>query len=268
MKAVTLLYHDAVDGEPDDFTGFPGEHAAVYKLDIGEMAEHFEAVAASRKIVTSDVNDYLKGTSNDENPFFLTFDDGGISAATHIAGLLDKFGWKAHFFVTGAYIDTPTFVSSEQIRELHKKGHIIGSHSWSHPALMGKCGYDELVSEWEKSVERLGGILGEAVTTASVPGGYYTDQVARAASECGIRALFTSEPVKNTFFVDKCMVLGRYSIIRNKPPALSAALASDRLSADQTKQYLYWNAKKAAKKFGGNQYLALQKKIFNKEKLE
>ncbi len=264
MRAVTLLYHDAVEKGGDDASGFPGKHASIYKLETCEMERHFQAVRDYRDIRTAYVTDFIHGSTNGRIPFFLTFDDGGISAATRIADLLDKFGWTGHFFVTGAYIDTPAFVSSEQILELRKRGHIIGSHSWSHPTLMGKCGYEEVKTEWVRSVEKLSDILGEQVETASIPGGYYTLEVAKAASASGIRALFTSEPVKKAFSVDECLVFGRYTVVRGAPPSVSRELASNMVSQEQIRQFLLWNVKKVAKKVVGNQYLALQKLILNK----
>src|SRR5262245_47304812 len=49
-----------------------------------------------------------------------------------------------------------------------------------------------------KSRELLRDILGESVTVASVPGGYYGRAVAETAAEAGIRVLFNSEPTTRT----------------------------------------------------------------------
>lgn len=258
MKAVTLLYHDAVEDNDYDSSGFPGVGAAVYKLNIDDMKSHFEAVATARTGRPSNVYDLLKDGAREPHPFLITFDDGGLSAAIQIADLLDQFGWTGHFFITTDYIGKPTFVNAEQIRELRKRGHIVGSHSCSHPSRMSYCGWDELMSEWGKSVDKLSSITGEKVDTASVPGGYFSNEVARAASACGIKALFTSEPVKRAFRVDDCLVLGRYTLFRGMPPDISAALSSESLSADQIKQYVNWNFKKAAKKIGGKYYVGMR----------
>jgi len=75
---------------------------------------------------------------------------------------------------------------AEQIRDLHQRGHIIGSHSCSHPKRMSFCSRAELLQEWGRSCEILAGILGAPVTVASVPGGFYSRAVAEAAAEAGI----------------------------------------------------------------------------------
>lgn len=264
MKAVTLLYHDAVEGKDYAASGFLSQGANIYKLDIAEMERHFEAIAAARTDKPASVRDQPGDIRQGRTPLFLTFDDGGVSAATHIAALLERFGWTGHFLITGAYIDTPTFVSTEQIRELAARGHVVGSHSWSHPGRMSKCSYDELQQEWGRSVARLSDILGEQVTVASVPGGYFSRNVARAASACGIRVLFTSEPVKNAYYVDQCLVLGRYTLVRDMPPGVSGALCSDAPSFQQARQYLLWNTKKLVKAVGGSHYATVRERLLGR----
>ncbi|MCK4488846.1 MAG: polysaccharide deacetylase family protein, partial [Anaerolineales bacterium] len=139
MKAVTLLYHDAVKDNNFDESGFPDQGANIYKLDVYDMENHFEAIAASNNNKPSTIYDFLSNPNQTHIPLFLTFDDGGVSAATYISKLLEGFGWSGHFFITASYIDTQTFVNSKQIQELNKKGHVVGSHSWSHPDRMSKC---------------------------------------------------------------------------------------------------------------------------------
>lgn len=264
MKTVTLLYHDAVEENNFDGSGFLGQVASIYKLDVYDMERHFEAIRASRNDKPENIYSFLRNTSH-PRPLFLTFDDGGISAYTHIATLLAKFGWVGHFFVTAGCIDTPTFVNSKQIQELRKKGHVIGSHSWSHPARMSRCSWTDLEYEWTQSITRLSDILGEQVSVASVPGGYFSSNVAKAASACGIRALFTSEPIKRAYYVDQCLILGRFTLLRGMSPSISAALASDQVSFNQIKQFLLWNTKKFAKSIGGKHYLAFRKLLLRKK---
>jgi len=264
MKAVSLLYHDAVKGNDFDASGFAGAGAAVYKLEVDELKRHFEAIAASGADKPSTIYDFLDAQKQDHVPLFLTFDDGGNSAALYIADFLDAFGWTGHFFITASRIGTPAFVDERQIRELKAKGHIIGSHSWSHPTRMAHCDWNEMVDEWRKSVSLLSDIVGEEVTVASVPGGYFSNKVAQAASNCGIRALFTSEPNKKAYYTDKCLVLGRYTLLRGMSPRVSVGFASSKTSSHQIRQYLDWNVKKAAKAIGGRHYVTIRELLLKK----
>ena len=96
--------------------------------------------------------------------------------------------------MTAGRVDTPGFVSGPQMREMVARGHVIGSHSYSHPKRMGGCPPETIAEEWRRSVDVLQDVLGAPVLTASVPGGFYTRPVGVAAAAAGIRVLFTSAP--------------------------------------------------------------------------
>jgi peptidoglycan/xylan/chitin deacetylase (PgdA/CDA1 family) len=187
-------------------------------------------------------------------PVLLTFDDGGVSAVLHVADMLDEFGWKAHFLVTAGRIGAPGFLDRPQIQELRRRGHIIGSHSYTHPLRMAHCLAAELDNEWQRSVLSLTEILGEPVQVASVPGGYYSRRVALAAARAGIKLLFNSETVTRSQTVDGCLVLGRFTAKRgHQPRRLAAIIAGDRQL--QIRECLFWNAKKVAKVLLGGAWL-------------
>src|SRR5207237_9514197 len=108
---------------------------------------------------------------------------------------------------------------------LRRRGHVIGSHSCSHPARISHCTDLDLAREWCESVRVLTDVIGEPVTAGSVPGGFHSHRVARAAAAAGIRYLFTSEPTASVRMVDRCAILGRYYLRRGMQPATSAAFA-------------------------------------------
>jgi peptidoglycan/xylan/chitin deacetylase (PgdA/CDA1 family) len=254
MKAVTLMFHDAVtDGEYDE-SGFSGAGADLYKLGVTDMDGHFGAVSGSGTRRPGSVLDFPGQETSAGIPLYLTFDDGGVGAALHTAGLLEKYGWTGHFFITTDRIGERRFLDRTQIRGLRGAGHVIGSHSASHPKRISSLGPGRLDEEWGRSLEALSDILGEAVTAASVPGGYYSRSVAESAAAAGIRALFTSEPVMRCWKVDGCLVLGRYTVNRNMKPADSADLCRPRMTRRKLRQYWSWNIRKAAKCLGGGLY--------------
>jgi peptidoglycan/xylan/chitin deacetylase (PgdA/CDA1 family) len=187
-------------------------------------------------------------------PLLVTFDDGGKSAYRPTADLLEERGWIGHFFITTDFIGAPGFVNAAEIRELRRRGHVIGSHSCSHPPRMSACLPEQIHDEWQRSTTVLGEILGEPVTVASIPAGYYSQQVARAADDCGIQALFSSEPQRQSWKVGNCTVFGRYCAFDRTPPARVAAVVRGELSA-RLLEYAAWNAKKIVKKTSGGAWL-------------
>ena len=257
MRAHAIMYHDVVENGDFESSGFPGEGAHVYKLRREDFACHLDAIAAAGPQVGT-VRD-LKPT-----PVLLTFDDGGVSFHHPIADLLEQRGWRGHFFITTDRIGTPGFLSEAELRDLHRRGHVIGSHSRSHPTRMAALSRAELDREWSESIARLSAVLGEAVKTASVPGGYYSRPVAEAAAAAGIDVLFTSEPTSKGGMVDGCVVLGRYVIQRGMEPEWSGGFAAGR-RAHCWRQTALWKAKRVAKTLGGSGYLKLRQAILERK---
>lgn len=261
MKVASLLYHDVV-GTDESFaaSGFPGGDADIYKLRRDVFAAHLDAVAAVAR--PTDLAPVLAGdrSAAPDRAVLFTFDDGGVSALHHTAPLLEARGWRGVFFVTTDRIGEPGFVNAAQIRELHERGHAIGSHSCSHPARISHLPVERIRSEWHDSVRRLEDILGTAVRVASVPAGFYSRQVADAAFEAGITALFNSEPTARLRHVGDRVVFGRFSVMRDDPPALPQAFAAGRLGPE-LRQALLWNAKKVVKTIGGEYWLAFRRRV-------
>lgn len=71
----------------------------------------------------------LEKKSRKLNALFLTFDDGPSSRLTcAILDLLAQYGVKAAFFLQGSQIEG----RQETVRQIHRQGHQIGSHSFDH----------------------------------------------------------------------------------------------------------------------------------------
>ncbi len=186
-------------------------------------------------------------------PVFLTFDDGA-DCALGIARELEQHQWRGHFFITTDWIDRPGFLTAGQIRELHERGHAVGSHSCTHPARMSCLSDGELDREWRESRAILSEVLSEEVRMASVPDGYYSRRVARSAARSGVKILFTSEPTASPAMIDGCLVLGRYFLQKHSPPELSGKLAAGKLWP-RWQQSIGWQLKKPMKAMGGELYL-------------
>ena len=236
------MYHDVVEPGQWDSSGFSGNAAALYKLERPEFEKHLDAI---------------------HSPALLTFDDGGSSAHSIIAPLLERRGWRGYFFITTDRIDEPGFLTATQIADLGRRGHTIGSHSCSHPPRMSACPPDRMAAEWKDSVEKLQAILGAPVTTASVPGGYYSRAVAEAAAAAGLRTLFTSEPTTRAAEIGGCRILGRYFVQRGMRPEISGEFAALR-RWPRYHQALVWKLKKVAKALGGEAYLSFRERALRR----
>ncbi len=256
MKLISLMYHDVVGPEGFAASGFPGGDADIYKLRRYDFEQHVAALATVARPTT--VFDALEHET--DAAVLLTFDDGGVSALTHIAPVLEANGARGHFFIPTDWLGRPGFLDDAGVRELAVRGHIIGSHSCSHPPRISHLPTAALEAEWRDSVQRLEDILGAPVRTGSVPAGFYSPAVADAAHTAGIEVLFTSAPSAHVRRHGGVTILGRFTLMRDDPAALARAFAEDRW-LPQARQAALWNAKQVVKAVGGEHWLRFRRRV-------
>lgn len=253
-RAIALCYHDVDDPDP---RRLPPRHPGPrYRLALPNLLAHLRSIALDAGPLA--VATLLDPHPAHPCPVLLTFDDGAASCLHHIAPALESLGWRGHFFITTSWIGLPGYLSPEGIRELARRGHLIGSHSHSHPEIMAALPPDRLRHEWRESCLRLSSILDEPVRAASVAGGFYSPRVLDAAADAGLEVLFTSEPRAALLQRQPCAALGRFMIVRGTPPATAGRLARGCL-APRLLQSLSWSLKQSLKSAAGPQYLALRR---------
>lgn len=126
----------------------------------------------------------------------ITFDDGTLDFWEHAKPILERHGFTATLFVVSGKVggastwdrelgepDRP-LMSWDQIRQLHRDGFEIGSHTHSHIPLTELS--DEAVrSELVRSRRTLTDELGVAPQFLAYPRGFYADRHKRLAREAG-----------------------------------------------------------------------------------
>jgi peptidoglycan/xylan/chitin deacetylase (PgdA/CDA1 family) len=260
MRAISLLFHDVYETSPDE-SGFLSAAANRYKLPLADFDAQLEGVARVRNDAPMVVNPSGESKAQDP-PYAITVDDGGVSYFTIIAGRLEQRGWRGHCFVSTDFVGQRGFLTAEQICDLDARGHVIGSHSASHPARFSSLAYDEMVREWTQSREALEQILGHDVEVGSVPGGYFSPMVARAAGEAGLRVLFTSEPVTSIQPGPDCQLIGRFTIRRGDSADAAQRLVVPAPWARST-AWISWNAKGLVKPLLGPSYRRIADWVFS-----
>lgn len=202
-RIATFLYHDIVD-DPQE-SGFQRRSAMVYKQSRALFAKHLDRIASNGLVAgrVTDLNFQQPGKH-----VLMTFDDGG-RGALHAAEELNRRGWKGHFFVTTSLLGTSTFLDASAIRYLHSCGHVIGSHSHSHPDIFKALSFARMLAEWGQSCDLLSDLLGAPCVAASVPGGDVSRRVFQSADAAGIQFLFTSDPFLVPRQEGACRILGR-----------------------------------------------------------
>lgn len=205
-------YHDVTD-DPTS-SGLQRRGALPYKLTCATFARHLAEIAAGPCVpaLVSEVDLTQPG------PYLLlTFDDGGRSAVAAAEALAQR-GWKGHFFIVTNRAGQRGFLDRTDIRHLRQCGHMIGSHSHTHPNVFRDLSWVRMLEEWRVSRDWLAQLLGEPCMAASVPGGDISARVLQSADEAGLEYLFTSEPTLIPGQVGGCRIFGRF-VAKTTTPA-------------------------------------------------
>jgi peptidoglycan/xylan/chitin deacetylase (PgdA/CDA1 family) len=219
QEVAGFCFHEVTD-DPRS-SGFQRPGAAPFRLTRRAFADHLAAIAESpwSPCVVGELTRRPAGRS-----LLLTFDDGGRSAV-YAADELSRRGWRGHFFVVTSRIGSRTFLDAGAIRYLHQCGHVIGSHSHTHPDIFRELSRGAMLAEWRTSAALLSDLLGAPCDAASVPGGEISPTVLASGAEAGFRFLFTVEPRVHPWPVQACRVFGRYMVKAGTAPAQVGRMA-------------------------------------------
>jgi peptidoglycan/xylan/chitin deacetylase (PgdA/CDA1 family) len=218
-RVASFCYHDVTD-DPCA-SGLQRDAATPFKLHPTEFGAHLDSISRGLAVpaLVTDIDLARPGRH-----LLLTFDDGGKSALK-VGDELSRRGWRGHFFISTSLIGRRTFLDASEIRHLRKAGHMVGSHSHTHPNIYRELSWERMVVEWRQSSDILAQILGEPCITGAVPGGEISEAVLRSGGRAGLRYLFTSEQLLRPQIVGGCWVLGRFCTKATTTPETIAQLA-------------------------------------------
>lgn len=235
---INLMYHDIVTNS-DETSGFQNQSAFQYKVLDKDFEEQVRQLT--------------------ENDVIFTFDDGGESFLTIAAPILEKYGHRGVFFITTQYLGNPGFLTERQVLELYSRGHVLGSHTHTHPVNISKESKKEIEDEWRTSIKILSEIIGQPVHVASIPNGNGSKMVYECARKAGITDIYTSIPTTTQIVSNGLTVWGRYVIHNNTSLTDVNRIVSDKRYRD--KEYCKWFFLSLVKKSLGPFYKTIKKVI-------
>lgn len=247
MKQIVLMYHDIYRQSPAE-SGFQNSTAIKYKVS----ADSFEQQVSS-------INNYLRERKLPLTTVKFTFNDGGISFLTEAAPILEKYGFRGLFFISTSYIGSDKFLGIEDIRELTRRGHVVGSHSHTHPDRLTALSPEELDEEWKYSQMVLTEILGETSCVASIPNGYSSEAVLCAMNQEGITDIYSSTPTTTIKKFKNSKTIGRYVVTGNDD--ISSVLSIISSPIYRFKLNVRFKCLGLAKAILGDTYLKIRTKI-------
>jgi len=241
MKILILAYHKIIS-EGRDVKKVP-VGSLPYYLDKVNFIQQIEYLAEN-EFQTISLSQLIKASEGEFilplKTVILTFDDGDISNYTIAYPIFKKYNFGATFFIITDKIDTPGYMTWQNVKEMSDNGMEIGSHTKTH-AYLPSLSEKDVVFEFKESKKTLEYKLGRPIYFLSIPFGFYHTKEKTIAVECGYKAICTSEAGINRFDENYRFNLQRIhvkkdysikmftSIVNQKPSVLFKIIIYDRL---------------------------------------
>ena len=134
-------------------------------------------------ILTRELINKINNVTNQTRLIVITFDDGFASQVDIGAYLLDRYRFKATFFIASSYLNQRReyyilgrnkylFMSYYDVKRLIKDGHEVGSHSHRHE-LLGGLRFNEICNDINKSIKMLKELTERSIDSFAYPFGRY-----------------------------------------------------------------------------------------------
>ena len=176
---------------------------------------------------------FVRTDQLEENPkkaILLTFDDGYKDFYESAFPILKKYSISAIVFIPVGYVGTfnqwdyeklnvkKPLMNWEEIREIHKHGIEIGSHTLTHPFLT-KIPKEKAKVEIEDSKKMLEDKLSTEINSFCYPYGDYDERIRDLVMEAGYKYAFTTkegslEDSENLYEIRRKLISGYYSLPR------------------------------------------------------
>lgn len=196
-----LMYHEVAHIIKNKWTISP----SMFKEQIKYLVKNgFET------ITPSDLYEFLLNSKElPEKPIILTFDDGREGVLEYAAPLLEENNFNAVFYITTDWVEGRNipdseayskFMTWENIKELSKKGFIIGSHGKTHVDLT-KSNDEQLNEEIRGSKKIIEEKINKKIEDFSYPCGLFDETVVKKVKESNYMTAVTTRSTLNNKFL-------------------------------------------------------------------
>ncbi|TLM97197.1 polysaccharide deacetylase family protein [Hymenobacter jeollabukensis] len=182
-----LCYHQIRDWRAKDSKG-----AKDYIVPVEQFKAQIKMLADSgyHTILPDQLYAYLTtGAKLPSKPVMLTFDDTDLDQFTVARPTLEKYGYKAVYFVMTVSLGRPNYMSKAQVKQLSDEGNVIGSHTWDHHNVKKYQGQD-WVTQIEKPTKTLEEITGKDIKYFAYPFGLWNPEAIPQLKQRGMVAAF------------------------------------------------------------------------------
>lgn len=127
-----------------------------------------------------------------DRPVFITFDDGYVDNYEQAYPIMKKYGMKGTIFLVINLMNTPGYLTWDQVTEMGKNGMEFGSHTISHKPLTSfdQAGVHRELTQSKAVIE---GYLGKPCIYIAFPEGKVNDMVLTETKAAGYKYAFSVE---------------------------------------------------------------------------
>lgn len=263
-----LLYHRFVR-DSSELARYPGTES-IFTVTARSFEEQIESLARQGydSVAPEQILAFLTTSKPlPTKPIMITVDDGWRSNIDVMMPILDRYGFGCTIFVTTGpqawifkkFHGLDRGLTAEEVRDLHRRGVHIGSHTVNHPYLI-EMNDEEIRREFSESRATLEDWTGAPCRYLSIPGNFYNRRIARIARECGYRAVFTANvgTVSRTtdlFDIQRLIVEGAFSQKEFEANLQPTAII--------TRKAIAWIKKQPPRFLGATRYMAIREVLFN-----
>jgi peptidoglycan/xylan/chitin deacetylase (PgdA/CDA1 family) len=233
-RVIILCYHgvtERLNRHPNDPAGLH-IRADRFETQLNYLRRHYQVISLAKFLEARRTNAPLPNHS-----VVLTFDDGYRNFLTGALPRLAEREMPASVFLitdripdesqsnhAWSELDDETFLSWDEVRELHQHGVEFGSHTCSHRKL-SQIAASDAEHELRISQQKIRGHLSQTVMPLAFPYGAYSDAVVAMARELPYTCALTTDAGTNGPSTD-LFLLRRNLIGDNDDEALFAARVS------------------------------------------
>lgn len=182
-----LCYHQVRDYKPSD-----SKTAKDYIVPVAAFRDQMKLLADSgyHAILPGQLHEYLiTGKALPNKPMLITFDDTRLDQFTAALPELDKYGFKAAFFIMTVALGKPGYMNKEQVKQLADEGHTIGSHTYDHKNVKTYT-VDDWVEQVQKPSKQLQTITGKPIEYFAYPFGLWNKEAIAKLKDHDFKAVF------------------------------------------------------------------------------
>jgi peptidoglycan/xylan/chitin deacetylase (PgdA/CDA1 family) len=182
-----LCYHQIRDWKATD-----SKSSKDYIIPISTFKDQIKMLADSgyHAILPDQYYAYLNnGTPLPDKPIMLSFDDTEYNQYAIAAPTLQKYGYKAVYFIMTVSLGRPNYMTSNQVKELSEAGNVIGSHTWDHHNVKKYEGKD-WETQIDKPTKRLEEITGKKIEHFAYPFGLWNPESIPELKKRGMKSAY------------------------------------------------------------------------------